>query len=178
MKSKAESTTTGFLSDHDSLPITWRLTNLEMEEMLATARINTGAPGARNAGYWVSLDEKVSTRALKVAGYDATLLRKHAIVLYVRVDHTPGLARVLDTGGIYDAAGGPRQYYLQVFEDGRVFVKYQQIIGSWIAGMLDTGAQQRLVERLAKLLPPVISAEFARKGIAAPAAKRAVALAS
>jgi len=174
MKSKAESTTE-FLSDHDSLPVTWRLTDEEMNELLATVRITSDGPSARHTGYWVQLDEKMATRAVKAAGYEATVLRKNTIVLYIRVDHTPGLARVLDTGGIYGASGGPRQYYLQVFEDGRVFVKYQQIIGSWIAGRLDAGAQQRLVDRLATLMPSVLNAEFARKGITAPLTSRAIA---
>lgn len=110
--------------------------------------------------FWLRLPRQVETRIIKRAGFDPVALSKMSITMFARFDLTPAVERIL--GCLY--LPRPEHYYLEMLEDGRLFRKYQQIIGSRHCGDVDAEMLELLVERLAAKLGPRVTAEVARKG--------------
>ncbi|MBN3760940.1 class I SAM-dependent methyltransferase [Burkholderia sp. Ac-20365] len=144
-------------------PAEWRLSDDDVREafLAATPSITTNAPG-----YWLRLPCNTARLIEEVSGLDVDLMRQHSMHAFVRLPQTAAISRVLDARSIYGSTDGPRQHFLELTEEGRLFFRYQTILGQWQChAQVPADLTAALVESVAAQLPSLVLPALAKKGV-------------
>lgn len=141
----------------------WCLSHEAVSELLAGAvlSLTIGTP----AGFWLDLPVEVDRRIEEQAGFEGGTLMRHSLCAHIYLPGTAALANVLRERGIYGAGSGSHNnYHLQMLSDGRLLVKYAQIIGGWKCGQIEPEQLDALTGQLASTMPQLVTAALATKG--------------
>lgn len=71
---------------------------------------------------------------------------------WLRLQVSPALSEALATRGIYGADNPQQHYFVELMSNGRLFVRYQQISGSWKLGSLTPEELAAFVDKLKSLI--------------------------
>lgn len=140
-----------------------QISNVAIASLLQTA---TMQPVCRDKGIYLNLHrthwEQIGARAR----IDFQTLLQYSATACCYVAVTDALAAAIAGRSIYGVAKAAEDHHLELLEDGRLFVDYSQIIGSWEIGVITPDVWAAALDHLAAQLRSFAVPRLLNKGVA------------